>query len=434
MNGNECQLKSGVLSKSGQINLKHEVLSQLYKDYNNFATSISTQQQLNRQCTYDHVKYTMDFKTGINVNELNNVWVYFMDKNMDKNNVPVYYDIFEPIELTVQPGSGWSIFVLDISLPQGTVGARVAGIFGGSSSSYGGDKCNRGHVPAEIIMETWGSCPVIEDLPLGVSVVAMGQTATNQKVGGMKVYNLTKLDEGETELPLSQSPFKDNESTDLMLVAMEKLLESEKAIKEDPFSKWDIACDNIFGADNLLCDKTYTVKSGFTQSWTTEHGFDLSVTIGTSFEADAFFASVTTSFELLLGYSFTSSYTKSKKEEVSESFQTGGRVPAGAKMEIRFFKSDIPVKVKWRASIFADGYVLIMLVDPVTGYSLMDKPKLLHLSQLLSYDERKLFAFGTINYGKRTTLTARTKVIDRDGNVISSDEENKPVNAGSINF
>ena len=83
---------------------------------------------------------------------------------------------------------------------------------------------------------------------------------------------------------------------------------------------------------------------------------------------------------------------------------------------------------------FADGYVLIMLVDPVTGYSLMDKPKLLHLSQLLSYDERKLFAFGTINYGKRTTLTARTKVIDRDGNVISSDEENKPVNAGSINF
>ena len=81
-------------------------------------------------------------------------------------------------------------------------------------------------------------------------------------------------------------------------------------------------------------------------------------------------------------------------------------MPAGAKMEVRFFKSDIPVKVKWRASIFVDGYILVSFVDPVTGDKLMEKPKLLHLlnSQLLSYDERKLFAFGTIDYGERTTL------------------------------
>ena len=64
----------------------------------------------------------------------------------------------------------------------------------------------------------------------------------------------------------------------------------------------------------------------------------------------------------------------------------------------------------------------------------MENPKLLHLSQLLSYNERKLFAFGTIDYGKRTTLTARTKVVDRYGNVISTDEEDKPVEGGSIPF
>ena len=112
-------------------------------------------------------------------------------------------------------------------------------------------------------------------------------------------------------------------------------------------------------------------------------------------------------------------------------------MPAGAKMEVRFFKAAIPVKVKWRASIFADGYVFVSFVDPVTGDSLMEKPKLLHLSQLLSYDERKLFAFGTIDYGERTTLEALTKVVDRDGNVISSDKFEEsipgPVNTGAIN-
>ena len=192
-------------------------------------------------------------------------------------------------------------------------------------------------------METWGSCSIIEDSPLGVSVIAMGQTATNNQIGNLKIYDLKKLNGGETltEIPLSQYPFRDFESTNLELVAMEKLLESEEPIKEDPFSKWT--------------------------------------------------------------------------EEVSESFRAGGLVPAGAKMEVRFFKSDVPVSVKWRASIFADGYVLVSLVDPDTGHSLMENPTLLHLSQLLSYDERKLFAFGTIDYGKRTTLTARTKVVDRYG-------------------
>ena len=227
-------------------------------------------------------------------------------------------------------------------------------------------------------METWGSCSTTEDSPVGLSVIAMGRTATNSGVGGMKVYNLVRLAEGETltEIPLSQSPFNDNECTDLMLVAMEKLLKSEEVLKKDPFSKWDIICDNIYRVDDSPYEKVYTVNTGFTQTWTTEHGFDLSKTVGTSFEVDAFFASVTTSFELSFGYSFTNSYTKSMTKEVSESFKAGGLVPPGAKMEIRFFKADIPVKMKWRASKFADGYVLVSFVDPVTGDSLMENPKL----------------------------------------------------------
>ena len=96
-------------------------------------------------------------------------------------------------------------------------------------------------------------------------------------------------------------------------------------------------------------------------------------------------------------------------------------------MEIRFFRAEIPVEVKWRASIFADGHVLVMLHDRTTGVSLLEEPTKLHLSQILTYDERTLFAFGTINYGKRSTLISRTKVVDRNGEVLSSKDQSKPV-------
>ena len=242
--------------------------------------------------------------------------------------------MFQPYELRVWAFSGASIFELDISLPQGTVRARVACIFGGRSPSYSGDKCNRGNVPAEIIMETWDSCSIIEDSPLGVSVIAMGQTATNNQVGNLKVYDLKKLNKGEKL------------TIEIMIVQIWSSLQWKNYSKLKNQLLRNIHfkvghCDNIFGTNFATCEKTFTVKSSFTQTWMTQHGFDLSVTIGTSFEADAFFASVTSSFQLSLGYSFTSSYTKSKTEEVSESFKAGGNVPAGAKMEVRFFKSDI---------------------------------------------------------------------------------------------
>ena len=132
MNGNECQLKSEVLTKFGQIDLKYEILSHLSKGDNNVAIQIATQQQLNRQCTYERVKYTLDFKTAIHLYDLNDISVYVINKYS-----AVYFDIFKSYELTPRAGSGASIFELDISLPKGTVGNRVVGFFGGTSTSYG---------------------------------------------------------------------------------------------------------------------------------------------------------------------------------------------------------------------------------------------------------------------------------------------------------
>ena len=105
MNGNECQLNSEVLTKFGQIDLKYEILSHLSKDDNNVAIQIAAQQQLNRQCTYKRIKYTLDFKTAIHLYDLNDMYVYVIDGYSS-----VYYDRFKSYELTGRAGSGFSIY------------------------------------------------------------------------------------------------------------------------------------------------------------------------------------------------------------------------------------------------------------------------------------------------------------------------------------
>lgn len=161
----------------------------------------------------------------------------------------------------------------------------------------------------------------------------MGLTATKDGVGGEKVYNLTRLGAQETltEISLSKSPLKGKQKTDLRVTAMEKILESDLSAKEEPFSSWDIACDNTEGSADMLCKKEYTETSTFEESWNTEHGFDLSVTVGAEFEAGALFAKATTRFEVTAGYSFSSGYTKTKSDERSELFSAEGNVPQGAK-------------------------------------------------------------------------------------------------------
>ena len=65
---------------------------------------------------------------------------------------------------------------------------------------------------------------------------------------------------------------------------MEKLLESSLFAKEEAFTDWDIACDNYHGSGELTCKRDYTETSSFEESWTTEHGFDLSVTVAAEFQ------------------------------------------------------------------------------------------------------------------------------------------------------
>ena len=322
-------------------------------------------------------------------------------------------------------GSGITKGVIDVSfparlyLPNGIAGAYFV---------ITGENVQCINFPSNALLEVWLGCG------FGISVTAMGLTATKSGVGDIKVYNLTysaSRQETLAEIPLSKSPLMGNDKTNLRVVAMENLLESELGSMDEPFTNWDIACDNTFGSADFTCSKEYTETVSVEESWNIEHGFDISVTVGAEFEAGALFAKATTTFEVTAGYSFTSGQSRTESQEKSETFGIEVGIPQGTKLEVRFFQADIPVQVKWRASIFADGYVLVMLHGD--GKPLLEKPTKLHLSQLLTHSERTLFAFGTIDYGKRSTIIARTKVVDRNGNVLSTDEEEKSVGTADSN-
>ena len=127
---------------------------------------------------------------------------------------------------------------------------------------------------------------------------------------------------------------------------------------------------------------------------------------------------VKTSFQLSLGRSFTKGYTETVSDTETEGFDISATAPKGTKTEVRFFTSDIPLKVKWRANFFADGDVLI-------DYGGVGIKKSVHLSRLLSYEQRRLFAFGTLDYGERPTIIARTRTVDKNGKIVK--EQNATV-------
>ena len=205
---------------------------------------------------------------------------------------------------------------------------------------------------------------------------------------------------------------------DLVVQSIDRQLQTEEPIQEEPATNFDIINDNIHGSEPKTVEKEYSVSTSFDQTWSTEHGLDVTATIGAEFEAGTLFAKATTTFELSIGYSFTSGYSKSVGESVTETFRDSTTAAPGTIVETRFYKSYMPVEVKWRADIFAHGVVHVNEGFVSSGPA---TPK--NIVELLSYDERKLFAFGTLDYGERKTMIARTYTRDANGNLVSQSEK-----------
>ena len=243
-----------------------------------------------------------------------------------------------------------------------------------------------------------------------LSVIATARSISSSGRNNPKTLKLTwgSATSGETLREITKP--SGLEETSLKLRSLDKQLESDEPVAETPFTDWDIMCDNLNGGGTLDCEEQYSKTTGFTETWTTEHGFNIQVTVGTEVEAGGLFAKATATFELSTGYSFTSGYEKSKSEETTEAFSFTATANPGTKVEVRFYKSEIPVSVKWRATVFADGYIFLSFGNVLE--------KKLHLSQVLTNAQRELFAFGTLNYGKRNTVVGRTQKVDQNGKII----------------
>ena len=237
--------------------------------------------------------------------------------------------------------------------------------------------------------------------------------ATNLDSSGVHQLKTVKVDfiNGNPTEAEEISAIDGLQETELILRSLEKLLESEEPILEEPYTEWDMLCDNYFGDGDLDCRKVFSETTGSSETYTTTHGVNIGVKIGLEVTSDLLFVKSKKTFEFSVGYSFTHGYTTTSSDSETETFWMSTTAHTGTKVEVRFFKSDQSVKVKWRARFHADGEVLIRYGGTFE--------KIVDLSRVLTYDQRELYAFGTIDYGERPTVIARTQTLDRDGNIIA---------------
>ena len=146
---------------------------------------------------------------------------------------------------------------------------------------------------------------------------------------------------------------------ELEVESLERLIESEEPINEELATNYDIVNDNSHGTTDLTVSKPYQVSTSFSESWSTRHGFDFKITLGVETEVGVVFAKAKNKFELTTGYSFSSTYSKSEGTAVSETFSVTSVAAPGTKVITRFFKSQAPVQVNWRADIIANGHVYV---------------------------------------------------------------------------
>ena len=249
-----------------------------------------------------------------------------------------------------------------------------------------------------------------------ISIILTAMTINSNGKGGIKTLQVKFID-GKPKKPTEIQPIKELKETDLIMLSIEKLIQSEEPIFEEAFANWDILCDNYFGDSGLKCSKEFEQTIGFEETFSVEHGVNINITFRHEVNVKSLFVNTKTTFEVNTAYSYTNGYSKTTSSEESESFGIEVEAEKGTKVEVRFFKSDQPVKVKWRAKFLADGEVLIRYGGTFD--------KIVDLSRVLTYNQRKMFALGTIDYGERPTITARTRAVDKDGNIIPMSQEKK---------
>ena len=252
-------------------------------------------------------------------------------------------------------------------------------------------------------------------------VSAYGRSVNSQGVQGIKNCTLTTFLQSNNEIynceDLASLP---DQHIQLAVLGIDKLIQSEEPIQEELATDFDIVNDNLHGTTDQTLIKSYSVSTSFSESWSTEAGVDVTVTVGAEFSAGALFTRAKTTFELSVGISFSFGWSKTTGRAVTETFSVRTVAEPGTKVETRFFKSQYPVQVNWRANIFASGYIHAKDYGETTMQEM-------NLVEVLSHDQRGFFAFGTIDYGDRKTMIARSVTKDANGQVMSMSEDSRGV-------
>ena len=165
-------------------------------------------------------------------------------------------------------------YTVDIQFPTSTRASLFAIDFVSVYGSYQ-EKC-MGAYAMSATVDVWGTGCSLKLPRYGVSVIARGQTATNQGIGRYVTYKLTTIHQ-EEDLEIDSSSI--DEELDMRLVSMNKLVEREESSTGDIFLNYDVVCDNIYSGSSW-CTRTFAESARFEQTFTTQHGVDITVKVG----------------------------------------------------------------------------------------------------------------------------------------------------------
>ena len=181
-----------------------------------------------------------------------------------------------------------------------------------------------------------------------------------------------------------------------------------------PLGDYDFEKDNLKGREETKATQSFTLTETSSATATTETGFNLGIMTGIEIEAKAGFFGMgvqsTYKVEMTSQFSFNEGYAQTNEKSLTYHYMVEVPVPPHCKAFINFFENKYTLETKWRANFRANGMATVKTMP-------QKKEEKLNLIHLLSYDERKVYSFGSMTV-PRKKIFAISKIVDRDGNLV----------------
>ena len=249
----------------------------------------------------------------------------------------------------------------------------------------------------------------------GIDVVASGRTADKDGVQGIKTYHLSYNSYTNIEELSKTGVEPDVRQLTMKIQNMEKVLKYNDPVQEAPLGS-SYECTLASGESD--CWGVYTVSLLVGETFTTSAGINIGTTEGSEVSYNSLFLNAKNIFSLPIGYSLAFEYSTSETSSGTTAFRINSLGQAGERVLVFFTESYTPTTLSWRATISASGAVRVT----INGIE-----KELDLTTLLTTSQRNFFALGSIDFEKQHVITSHVEVRYANGNLVNSDEEDRPV-------